>query len=476
MKLNRTNPILQYISEEEKRYKELFKVTEKFHSTMDINGVLEEIIHTLKQMFPQYSYVLLLSNDHDAAPDLPIKDLEYNSENAAAISAYVNGTVEIEQGEFPVLYAPLKGRQGVYGVLQVSSRISSMIRNSQIEFIRLLAYTAGSALENAKLYQQARKLNEDLRFINETSHKLNSTSTLSETIEYLHSQVTKSFQTSAIGFIWLSEDGPEVLNGSCKFFQAAEGKKLIETILLKLEKEKEALFIGDAHLNSNTMCCGYGALMAVPMLTGESLTGMAIALGDESYSFTFETFKLFQSLIHRSTLALTNSMLRERLERTVITDQLTQLYARNYLNKMIEDSMNRDREGTFIMIDLDDFKSVNDTYGHQVGDDVLIQVANLINEKLRSTDIGARWGGEELAVYLPGVPISYGLHVAERLVKNVAENTDPPVTISCGISNWAYGQQDELKHLVKRADSALYEAKNSGKNRIIINSIQILAN
>ncbi|MEM5591961.1 GGDEF domain-containing protein [Niallia circulans] len=111
-----------------------------------------------------------------------------------------------------------------------------------------------------------------------------------------------------------------------------------------------------------------------------------------AYHFSFDTFKLLQSLIHHSTLALTNSLLREELEKMVVTDHLTKLYSRNYLDEKIQMSLLEDKEGTFILIDIDDFKLINDTYGHQIGDDIIIQVANIIKDNIRSSDIGSRWG------------------------------------------------------------------------------------
>ena len=130
-------------------------------------------------------------------------------------------------------------------------------------------------------------------------------------------------------------------------------------------------------------------------------------LQKEPYYFSFDNFKLLQSLIHHSSLAMANSILREELEKMVITDHLTQLRSRNYLDKQMGESMQEDEEGTFILIDIDNFKKVNDTYGHQIGDDILVQVANLIQSNIRESDIGARWGGEELAIYLPKVPLVY---------------------------------------------------------------------
>ncbi|MCJ8009597.1 diguanylate cyclase domain-containing protein [Lederbergia wuyishanensis] len=465
---NRTNPIEESQSLEEIRYRELFRVTEKFHSSMDINIVLAEIIQTLKRVFPTYDYFLLLSNDHDASEDLPIKSLEYNSENVSAISSYVNAAVELEDSEYPVMYAPLKGKQGVYGVLQVKSHLTSPLENSQIDFIRLLANTAGNALENAKLYQQSQKLVEDLRLIDEVSQKLNSTSSLSETMNYLHNQIKKSFQASAIGFIILGDGEPRILEGSSSYFEEEHGKKLIKAVLERIENSNDSLFMGEIKQMPVPVQLTFGSLMAVPMIHSNSLNGITIVLGDLPYSFSFEKFKLLQSLIQRSSLAVANLMLREKLEKMVITDQLTQLFARNYLNEMIEKSMQTDREGTFILIDLDDFKEINDTYGHQTGDHVLIQVANLIKSSLRPSDIGARWGGEELAVYLPGVPIEKGSQIAERLINHVSQNTKPTVTMSCGVSNWDFSQPDELTQLFSRADAALYEAKNAGKNQVAV--------
>ncbi|MEK3890376.1 sensor domain-containing diguanylate cyclase [Bacillus sp. FSL K6-3431] len=470
MNINRTKPI-KHKSLEEVKYRELYNVTEKFHSTMDITSVLAEIIQTLQKVFPRYEYCLLMSNDHNNSDDLPIKELEYNSENVTAIDSYVNGTLKLENGECLIIYAPLKGKQGVYGVLQVQTDGPQTLKNSEIDFIRLLANTAGSALENAKLYQQSRKLIDDLRFINETSYELNTISSFKETIQYLATKVSSFFSASAICFVCIDE-GVKVLKQSSDYFQKDDAIALIDYVYNAVQAEKDGIFIGDTAQLDMDIACLYGTIMAVPMVDGETIKGIAIAVGVEPYSFTFDIFRLFQSLIHRSSSAVTNSLLRGKLEKMVVTDYLTQLYARNYLNDAIALSMKSDRGGTFILMDLDDFKDINDTYGHQVGDEVLIQVANLIKGYLRLTDIGARWGGEEMAVYLPNVELAIGIQIAQRLREVISKATKPKVTVTFGISNWIFGQNDEVKHLFNRADTALYEAKRAGKNRINIKEVQ----
>ena len=93
-----------------------------------------------------------------------------------------------------------------------------------------------------------------------------------------------------------------------------------------------------------------------------------------------------------------------------------------------------------------------------------------IQSNIRGTDIGARWGGEELAIYLPRVPLETGVQIAERLVKRVRETSKPSVTISCGVSHWEKDENDCYNSLFKRADNALYEAKGTGKNKVVVNN------
>ncbi len=472
--LDKAHRLARIISEEN-RYKQLYRVTEKFHSSMDMDMVLGEIIYTLQEVYPTFTYYLLLSQDNKNHGDLPIRDLEYDSENIAAMQAYVTGAVQFEdsvQEKRSVLYAPLKGKQGVYGVLQVIAPNTLMFPKNEVEFITLLANTAGSALENAQLYQQSKRLIADLQLINETSHRLNSNLRLTEMIMFMSEQIIHSFDAEEAGFILLSPDGihTSIIEGSTDFFHTKEASPYIRYIHEKITNERESLFIGDFSLQNQGPISHFKSIMAVPMIQSGALKGFALVMHRSPYHFSFETFKLLQSLIHHSTLAFTNSMLREELEKMVVTDHLTKLYSRSYLDDRIHQSMNEDHEGTFILIDIDDFKAINDTYGHQVGDNVIIQVANIINGDLRGTDIGARWGGEELAVYLPGVSLEAGTVIAQRLVSKVFENSNPQVTISCGVSYWSRGRKDSYPDLFKRADRALYTAKQSGKNKVVIKS------
>lgn len=476
---NETSSFLQKIQSlfkilsDETRYKRLFSVTEKFHSTMDVDIVLREVIDTLQEVYPTFNYFLHISQDIRTYKELPIKDIKYDSENSLAMQAFVSGIVQLEDSlmeKKSILYAPLKGKQGVYGVLEVVAPDTFLFPNNEIEFIALLANTAGSAIENARLYQQSRRLISDLQLINETTHHINAHLKLSEMTSFLVKQIKKSFLAEEVAFIFISGESNEVKvqKGSTAFFFMEEAKPYIQYVEKRIQSEKDPVYVGDISLKGYQHEWRYKSIMAVPMIHGNVIIGFALVLHHLPYFFSFDTFKLLQSLIYHSTLAFTNSLLREELERMVITDHLTKLYSRNYLDKRIKQSMGEDQQGTFILIDIDNFKQINDNYGHQVGDEVLVQVAKIIKNNIRGSDIGARWGGEELAIYLPKVPLHIGATVAERLVKKVCEQSHPNVTISCGISHWEKTQDDNFQNLFKRADRALYKAKETGKNKVVI--------
>ena len=122
-----------------------------------------------------------------------------------------------------------------------------------------------------------------------------------------------------------------------------------------------------------------------------------------------------------------------------------------------------------VMSDVDHFKHFNDTYGHQVGDVVLKEVANALRESIRSSDVVARYGGEEMIVLLRGASLENGLVVAEKLRKSVEEHSvkdkdnTHKVTISLGVAS--FKSKDTEETVIKRADDGLYKAKEEGRNR-----------
>lgn len=174
------------------------------------------------------------------------------------------------------------------------------------------------------------------------------------------------------------------------------------------------------------------------------------------------------------------SELRQNLDnvkKESMTDGLTGLYNRKAFDRYIRDCAEElgafDIPLVLIMLDIDHFKTFNDTHGHQTGDQVLRLVARTLTDNVKGRDIAARYGGEEFAILLPETPLSAGIRVAERLRRSVEskelinktnnENLGK-ITLSIGVSEYRSGEQ--ITSFIARSDAALYDAKRSGRNQV----------
>lgn len=170
------------------------------------------------------------------------------------------------------------------------------------------------------------------------------------------------------------------------------------------------------------------------------------------------------------------SILNQELEQLSITDSLTQVFNRRFFMERIRQEVKRvNRYGSslsLLMIDIDHFKNVNDTYGHLAGDAVLAGVAGVIRQRLRETDILARYGGEEFVLIATPMEMNGACALAERirsLVEAAAIDHNGQtikVTVSIGVSSWQPALKDNAEELIRLADDALYGAKEEGRNRV----------
>ena len=166
----------------------------------------------------------------------------------------------------------------------------------------------------------------------------------------------------------------------------------------------------------------------------------------------------------------------EQLKRLTNIDHLTNLFNRRYLAEILEGEFFRARRNhenlSLVIIDIDYFKNVNDSYGHQNGDVVLAAVAGLAQQQLRAYDSAARYGGEEFVLVFPGTSLRGGEMVAERLRQAVLEFAFPApmedltLTISAGVATYPSPHVDSVDSLFRQADEALYRAKQNGRNRV----------
>ncbi|MFC5702493.1 diguanylate cyclase [Cohnella faecalis] len=160
----------------------------------------------------------------------------------------------------------------------------------------------------------------------------------------------------------------------------------------------------------------------------------------------------------------------QELSLEVNTDPLTGLANRRFLDAIVSQWIEEKVPFAVVMLDLDHFKSVNDTYGHQMGDDVLRFLAVWLNSEKREIDYGCRYGGEEFTLLMPYADEEMAFLVAERIRLHMRDEINPigkPVTLSLGISSFPYSAQDAAS-LFGQADEALYDAKQNGRNRTVI--------
>ncbi|GMU51404.1 MAG: hypothetical protein AMXMBFR33_05500 [Candidatus Xenobia bacterium] len=216
------------------------------------------------------------------------------------------------------------------------------------------------------------------------------------------------------------------------------------------------------------------SMICVPLIIKQRLIGVVtLTTRHEDHIFSQEDLELTVLLSAHVSLMLENN----RLYEISVLDGLTNLYNRRYMEQRLDKELSYARRFhhplSFFMVDIDWFKKLNDTYGHQAGDAVLRIVSELFTKALREYDIVARYGGEEFAVILPSTPRSKAASIAERLRASVAEEDVShqhqliPVSVSVGVATYPEdGQSSEA--LIAKADRALYRAKRSGRNRVVL--------
>jgi diguanylate cyclase (GGDEF)-like protein len=217
------------------------------------------------------------------------------------------------------------------------------------------------------------------------------------------------------------------------------------------------------------------AWLAVPLLIRGEHRGLMV-LGDGACRpYTDSESKIAAALAGQGMTAYENAVLFRRIEELAVRDGLTGLYNRRHFFDSSEvrfrERQRRDRAIAAVMVDIDNFKAINDTYGHAAGDDVIREVAYRLRTCLRVDDLICRYGGEEFAILLAETSAEQARVVAERLRATIAARPVPSgagpqrVTVSVGLAGPAVRERD-LHSLLNRADDALYAAKRAGRNRV----------
>ena len=221
-----------------------------------------------------------------------------------------------------------------------------------------------------------------------------------------------------------------------------------------------------------------GGYWCVPLVIGGRTIGVVHLVSQEPGRWTEDTCHWIEALVNVAAPMIGHLQHLERAKRRALIDELTGTYNRRFLEEalakmVVPDDRRRGQVLSLMVIDLDHFKKVNDTYGHQVGDMVLKTVAQTLHRTLKESDVLARYGGEEFVVVLPRTDTAGAVAVGERLrvavaglsLRKLAPVAPERVTISIGVASYPV-HATTVTELIRAADEALYQSKSQGRNRV----------
>lgn len=376
---------------------------------------------------------------------------------------------------------PLKRGDSVVGVLDVERHEIDAFSAGDLNLLRLFASQAAIAIENARLFTQQRDRVSEL-----------------QTIQSLVQKLTVLHDMSAIAAVIDQELRQLIDFHTCRLFLWDPPAQLLRPLLAEPELQNVWLQMGEGltgwialHGQSviipNTVEDSRASYLPGTPQRAESMIGAPLAYEGRvrgvialtklgTNQFDEHSLRLLEIIAAQSAMAFDRARLYDELRTQAITDELTKLYNRRYLLERFREEKSRAIRNQHTlaatMVDIDNFKRVNDTYGHDAGDVVLQDLATVIRAVVRAEDVVARYGGEEFCVLLSEIPLANALHVSERL-RTVIERRRLPqaaglakLTASVGVALLC--PDDEGTEIFTRADQAMYEVKRAGGNRVCV--------
>jgi diguanylate cyclase (GGDEF)-like protein len=375
--------------------------------------------------------------------------------------------VPVMDGSFPL------------GVLSADSARVHAFSSADCDTLQMFSKQITRVLKRERVHPQAQRSFDTLKILNEESSKL--LSSLNENV-IVQNLIEGAYRITPTEIMFFSVKGRdvEILHG--KDLSPRENKifNAKGTVLDMAANNKEHIYISDVR-NYRSPIMPFktddvNSVFLLPMFYERNLLGILVLLLEKINALSTYQIELLKVLGNQASTSMANARFHAEIERLAITDGLTGLFNHKQFQERLAQEF--DRLGRFsepvslLLIDIDFFKKINDTYGHPVGDLVLKKVAGIIQKTVRNIDIPARYGGEEFAVVLAGTDEKGAMNMAERLRKTImdkkftADQHTFNVTVSIGISTNAKDVKKK-EELVDRADKALYTAKENGRNQCV---------
>jgi diguanylate cyclase (GGDEF)-like protein/PAS domain S-box-containing protein len=473
-----------------------------------LDGLLEQVAkvvqYDLARIYLYENRVLRIAREHfisqtvdgpRASPDVAPSPIEYSAEVIRIIEnqepilnnqahAVLSQDAESKQIN-SWIGVPIQAQDQVIAVIWLEKFAPDYYRQEHILLLSAFAGQAALALQNALLFDSIQRRVKEAETLRQAAAAVTSELGLNQVLDRILISLKKVVHYDRATIYLLNADQLQMVarSGFSNNNELTIGTTFPSSSVLFQESVKTGrpLVIGDATQDPRfdrwAISQEIRGWLGIPLhLRGRVIGYMALHSRQvNAYSEVEAT--LAQAFANEATIALENARLFQELQNLAIHDQLTGIWNRHHffhLAKLEYQRARRQRQPlSAILFDLDSFKSVNDTYGHAIGDQVLQGVAQLCRQNLRQVDILGRYGGEEFMVLLPNTPLRSALQVAERLcgiIAATAFETDRGqvhVSASFGIAE-ADDRTQDIDALLKSADQALYFSKEQGKNRVAI--------
>lgn len=364
---------------------------------------------------------------------------------------------------------------------------------SDFELFQAIVGLASTSINNAMLFERSEETKNDLDHkvfnlmtLQQASKVLSSTLNLEELINISIDMFLETVWSNKGILMLASDESPQLEVKAYKGITEEELEALKidpaeSWVMTAIEKDRKPIFArelaGKSYQSYTVLNKELPFAVYVPMIKEGELYGI-VKVGPKinGEAFTENDLEFFETLASQAVIAFENA----RLYSLAITDSITKLYVHRYFQFRLEEEVARSRRYnstiSLLMCDIDHFKNVNDTYGHQQGDCILREVSRIIRKNVRNTDIACRYGGEEFAIILPETTQSDAKIVAERIRRDVSKfdfpsimSGQPPVhcSISIGVAGFPLNA-DNKDQLIQKADAALYKAKDGGRNQVVL--------
>jgi diguanylate cyclase (GGDEF)-like protein len=381
---------------------------------------------------------------------------------------------------------PYMGPEIVVGDLPIFQSAPHILLNTLAlsGFLSLISYSTGQVASKIKVKErELEKLNINLSALYETGRKVSSSLKIDEILNSMLDGIANKLGYPRLK-LFLTNGGEAP---SEKIYPSNEGKtdwQVDSETLNKVIQEKSSQSIIQPLLEKKSFWkekilkrkCYYSIHIFSPITVRDKLKGVVAVGMDIATKPEPSSLHTLETLTHQVATVLENAQLYEEVELLSITDGLTGLFNRRHFMAKLTEDINRARRYNYllslVMLDVDHFKKVNDTYGHSQGDIVLKEIAGLLKKDLRAGDVVARYGGEEFVVLYPYTKLDAAALAAERL-RALVENYPFPgqhsplkVTISLGVATFPSKEVHDEDSLISQVDKCLYKAKWAGRNRV----------